>query len=1172
MPGKYAYILVRIRKKNETSGAYPVEATLDDGSQFLDGELRVDMKKLLSAQIDAETYGMELFDALFTGKIRRAYDKVTGRAESEAKGRVRVCLWIDDGAAELHALPWERLYHIHKGHPVPLATSTLTPFSRFTGLEIAEPDPVRERPVRLLVAISNPKDLPSGLFAIEVEREVENLVLALGDLRRNSVIQVTLMPGRTGLSAELRAKLQSEGYQVVDGETSLSNIVRRLPHCHVFHFLGHGCFQRNSEHGEGMAALYLEKTDGTWEGVKDEDIVTKLAAVAPLPHLVFLAACESAKRDAEHPFVGLGPKLVKAGVPAVIAMQDVLPMDLARQCTNDFYRRLLEHGVVDRALNEGRLLLFDQKQINWAIPVLFMRSRMDQLFVADPVLTALQAIHADPNGYYRGKEEYLPLPMEVRHLVGNNDPGNFQRLGQEFGPSLDVVEATLGIFSKRGPREPERHAQPGTFVLLIGDHGTAKSTELRHIASITAEQSLRPNAGQRVIPVFVNLRDYLTLKASSRNSIETLILDSIRPFWPELTANELSDMLKSHEGPVFRILLDGSDDLPDMPRRDAWDDVQKFAHTYSRNEYMLSVGRNYDDTRRLSNATDLLVIQPLSRRKVRQFLQSLDDPAARRLYRSLNKTQLFDLATIPWLLIKMFRLARKGIYPKSRSEVLLNLIQDAVAEIPSERGMRARAEKTLYELAWGMQSSHSYTWELKEAFRIAAAVRGNREYSLEDLFDELAKCGLLVRVGQEATRFSYPVIQAYCCAHAILERSDRDRILDDISASLGRLPRLRWWEDTLVLLCGLISDPNLVLRSFIYGATLTEGEQVFLAVRCLLETHQRGIDFDLLHQVADALVWRIENRNEPRSFRRRRAAVALGQLQDPETIPALARAANQQVRINWKGKQDYELSSVRMAAAFALKQMMPKFSKDIHNADPQLIEILQMWQKRNVDALTRRLHSKAMAEQGLAAFALGDLQTPKAIDVLIETFFDANTKGETRWAVTDAMTLLDTALVTRRAVQPMLDERSARLARIPQETWNSRSKWYERLAYLIGKIRAQEPATRDFLDRCLFEFPDVGAKTRAILSFGELFDRRHKKIFEEIASGDFSKVAVGNGLSEQGATYLRRMAVEALANIGDDETLSRLRGQRSEWPHEVEKAFYWTSEEIFWRMSLSADR
>ena len=45
------------------------------------------MQKLLSAQLDAESYGMELFDALFAGKIRRAYDKATGRAEAETEGR-----------------------------------------------------------------------------------------------------------------------------------------------------------------------------------------------------------------------------------------------------------------------------------------------------------------------------------------------------------------------------------------------------------------------------------------------------------------------------------------------------------------------------------------------------------------------------------------------------------------------------------------------------------------------------------------------------------------------------------------------------------------------------------------------------------------------------------------------------------------------------------------------------------------------------------------------------------------------------------------------------------------------------------------------------------------------------------------------------------------------------
>ena len=145
--------------------------------------MRVDMQKLLSTQLDAESYGMELFDALFAGKIRRAYDKATGRAEAQAEGRLRVRLWIDDGAAELHAFPWERLYHIHKGNQVPLTTSALTPFSRFTGLEIGEAHPVRERPIRMLAAIANPKELPAGLSPIDVEAEVENLRLALGDLR-----------------------------------------------------------------------------------------------------------------------------------------------------------------------------------------------------------------------------------------------------------------------------------------------------------------------------------------------------------------------------------------------------------------------------------------------------------------------------------------------------------------------------------------------------------------------------------------------------------------------------------------------------------------------------------------------------------------------------------------------------------------------------------------------------------------------------------------------------------------------------------------------------------------------------------------------------------------------------------------------------------------------------
>jgi hypothetical protein len=375
MAVEYTDIQIRINPWDGARKCYPAEATLDDGSQYTGGELRIDMQKLLSAQLDSQSYGVELFDALFSGKIRRAYDKVTGRAEAETEGRVRVRLWIDDGASELQALPWERLYHIHKGNEVPLTTSALTPFSRFTGLEIAESQPVRERPIRLLAAIANPQDLPAGLSPIDVEAEAESLRRALGDLRRSRLIQVTLMPGRTGLSGRFRTALEGEGYRIQDGPTSLENLVRWLPGCHVLHFLGHGHFRRTEKGDEAAAALHLENAQGGWKAVTDAELVSKITNLDPLPHLVFLSACESAKRhaEAENPFVGLGPKLVKAGVPAVIAMQDTVPMDVARQLTADFYQRLLEHGFVDRALNEARLVLFDSKHVDWATPVLFMR-------------------------------------------------------------------------------------------------------------------------------------------------------------------------------------------------------------------------------------------------------------------------------------------------------------------------------------------------------------------------------------------------------------------------------------------------------------------------------------------------------------------------------------------------------------------------------------------------------------------------------------------------------------------------------------------------------------------------------------------------------------------------------------------------------------------------------
>ena len=380
-PNDYTDLMIRLRAWVESGAYYPVEAEYGDGARF-EGQLRLDRQALLALELNSQAYGQALFSALFAGEVRRAYDRATARAEALTSGRLRVRLWIDDEAVELHALPWERLYHPSRSYDVPLATST--PFSRYTSLETSEPAPVTERPIKLLAVISNPRNLLGGRAPVKVEVEVENLRQALGDLRKSNQMVVTLMPGRSGLTSELRGQLEAEGYQIVAGNTSLDNILRQLPGQHVFHFVGHGAFKRQGEHGPGQAALYLEKPDGTSWQVMDDEIVGRLAAVGNLPHLIFLVACESAVRDAkaEHPFVGLGPKLVQAGVPAVVAMQAEVPVEMARQLSGEFYRRLIEHGEVDQALSQARLVIFKPNLIDWAIPVLFMRLKQGKLFSA----------------------------------------------------------------------------------------------------------------------------------------------------------------------------------------------------------------------------------------------------------------------------------------------------------------------------------------------------------------------------------------------------------------------------------------------------------------------------------------------------------------------------------------------------------------------------------------------------------------------------------------------------------------------------------------------------------------------------------------------------------------------------------------------------------------------
>jgi len=113
-------------------------------------------------------------------------------AENQTGRRCRVRLWIDNDAAELHALVWEQLHHRVQEAAQPMAISTDLPLSRYIGLEQREPPPVAVRPIRMLLAVSNPSNLDDyNLPAANVGDEISAVLEAMRDLRQSGQIEVS---------------------------------------------------------------------------------------------------------------------------------------------------------------------------------------------------------------------------------------------------------------------------------------------------------------------------------------------------------------------------------------------------------------------------------------------------------------------------------------------------------------------------------------------------------------------------------------------------------------------------------------------------------------------------------------------------------------------------------------------------------------------------------------------------------------------------------------------------------------------------------------------------------------------------------------------------------------------------------------------------------------------
>jgi hypothetical protein len=335
--------------------------TLNSEQEFSRGYLQPGLLPWVSSGSSA-TDGERLFEWLLTdNRLKVAWAELRGQQPHR-----RVRLRIDASAPELHPLPWELLRETGPGLDGlgrDLAATTATPFSRYLAGKWQPGTPILKRPVKILVAMANPQDLAEefDLAPLDTETEWGLLAAATASLE----VELTQLPQPCSLSA-LEAELR-KGY-------------------HVLHFIGHGSY--SEERGQAESVLFMADAQNRTELVSEAEfaamLVRQLADTETQPHdrlrLVFLASCQTATRSSAEAFRGFAPTLVAAGVPAVVAMQEPVDLETARTFAQLFYRRLLQHGLIDLACNEARSTLLTGHYLGPSIPVLFMRLRSGLLF------------------------------------------------------------------------------------------------------------------------------------------------------------------------------------------------------------------------------------------------------------------------------------------------------------------------------------------------------------------------------------------------------------------------------------------------------------------------------------------------------------------------------------------------------------------------------------------------------------------------------------------------------------------------------------------------------------------------------------------------------------------------------------------------------------------------
>jgi hypothetical protein len=313
--------------------------------------------------------GRALYQALFPGDVNAAFQMAWNQVRVQ-RGAVALQLRFDEDTVALARYPWELVYH--RRHLLPSGGVELT---RYISYPEASTTLSVDPPLRVLYVESRPNDLtelPKG----EEQTTVRAALKALED--EGLVLLESLSPPTYDALID---RIESAQDHVIhfDGH---GRVARLCPACGGMNYPHHTtCQQAGCGHSlEGVPPLgYLAFERGA--GSRRVDWVDSSALghllCSSAMRLAVLSACHSGEVRGDTLFGGMGPALIQAGVPAVVAMQTPVKVRTATRFMQGFYGALTRFESLPAAMTSGRRRLFRGQE--WFIPALYLRSQDDEV-------------------------------------------------------------------------------------------------------------------------------------------------------------------------------------------------------------------------------------------------------------------------------------------------------------------------------------------------------------------------------------------------------------------------------------------------------------------------------------------------------------------------------------------------------------------------------------------------------------------------------------------------------------------------------------------------------------------------------------------------------------------------------------------------------------------------